>query len=185
MSSHAFGAAWDWRWKNPGPGRTVLDNEVLPWLINNSAELGIQAIHDYTNARIWRSSRGDGKGAYWKPQTVSASSGMGQTWAQWLHIEVHAEAWNDGTAADDKVKGAVDVPKATLARGNRGSQVRKLHDHLLFFKFIDEVKKPEVFTKATEAAVKKLQEAVGAKVDGVYGPGTQAKYTRWLADQNN
>lgn len=181
-SSHAFGAAWDWRWENPGPGRAVLEAEVLPWLIDHSSELGVQAIHDYHGCRIWRSNRGDGKGAYWKPQPASGPTGMGQSWAQWLHIEVTADAWADGTPAAQKVRGAVDVPKATMRRGSRGQQVEKLHSHLLFFKFIDSVKKPAVFTKATEAGVKKLQSTIGVKADGVYGPQTQVAYTRWLAN---
>ena len=39
-SSHAFGAARDWRYENPGPGRQVLLDEALPFLIEIRGKVG-------------------------------------------------------------------------------------------------------------------------------------------------
>lgn len=100
-SSHSYGAALDWRYANPGPGRDVLLRDILPWLVNHSAELGIQALHDYVGSRIWRANRsGDANGG-WKKQ--SPGSQMGQSWAQWIHVEVHPDAWADGRSVEDRI----------------------------------------------------------------------------------
>lgn len=96
-SSHAYGAGADWGWDpftHNGPGRSVLLSEVVPFLIDNSAELGVQAIHDYQGSRIWRSWRPASQGgAGWRPQ--SKASQMGQEWARWIHVEVHKDFWGD------------------------------------------------------------------------------------------
>lgn len=95
-STHGSGAAFDWRYENPGIGRFAMLEEVIPFLINNSGELGVQAIHDYAGCRIWRPPawRADGSDG-WKVQTPGSQ--MGQSWALWLHIEIHPSVWNDGT----------------------------------------------------------------------------------------
>ena len=104
VSSHAYGAAFDWRYENPGPGRAVLLNVIMPWLIANSSELGVQAIHDYAGSRIWRppghSSRsvnGDG----WKAQPKSGN--MGASWAQWIHTETHPDDFGNTTPIADRL----------------------------------------------------------------------------------
>lgn len=98
ISSHAYGAAFDWRYQNPGPGRTVLLAEIIPFLIAHSAELGIQAIHDYAGCRIWRppgtsgrSANGDG----WRKQRKKGN--MGAAWALWIHVETHPDNFGDTT----------------------------------------------------------------------------------------
>ncbi len=55
-SSHAFGAALDAGYgiRHGGPGIEVLEAEILPWLIENSAELGIQRIHQYQRTATGR-----------------------------------------------------------------------------------------------------------------------------------
>jgi hypothetical protein len=104
-SSHAYGAASDWGWSvdtHKGPGRAVLLNEVIPFLIDNSAELGVQAIHDYQSSRIWRSWRSAAEGGPgWRTQ--AAGSQMGQSWAQWIHVEVHKEFWGDGRPVTERL----------------------------------------------------------------------------------
>jgi peptidoglycan hydrolase-like protein with peptidoglycan-binding domain len=94
-STHAYGAALDWRWGNVGAGRRELTREqvvaVIDWLTANALDLGIQQIHDYLVSRIWKIGRG------WEDQQPSKASGMGQRWAKWLHIETHPTAWNDGS----------------------------------------------------------------------------------------
>jgi len=74
---------------------------VLPWLVEHSEELGIQAIHDYYGARIWRSVREGGKRG-WKAQPVKAD--MGASWAKWLHIETTKRGWKDGSRVDGRIR---------------------------------------------------------------------------------
>jgi hypothetical protein len=59
-SSHAFGAAIDWGYggRHKGPGRQVMLEQVLPWLIANAQLLGVQQIHDYGGNRYWQNYRG-------------------------------------------------------------------------------------------------------------------------------
>jgi hypothetical protein len=99
-SSHSFGAAVDWGYGavHNGPGREFVLSNVIPWLISNSAELGVQAIHDYRGARIWRPPGTSGRPADsdgWRDQP--AGSQMGQSWALWLHVETHFDSWADQT----------------------------------------------------------------------------------------
>ena len=77
-SSHAFGAAVDLGYSN----RADLEHTVLPWLIENSQELGIQRIHDYTGKRYWQAGKG------W----VKRSPGDG---GAWIHVETHPTAWGN------------------------------------------------------------------------------------------
>jgi hypothetical protein len=104
ISSHAYGAAFDWRYQNPGPGRTVLLYEIIPFLIANSAELGIQAIHDYAGCRIWRPPGTSGRpviGDCWKKQRKSGN--MGAAWALWIHVETHPDNFGDTTPIADRL----------------------------------------------------------------------------------
>jgi hypothetical protein len=176
-SSHSFGAARDWRYENPGPGRAILLDEVLPFLIEHSKELGIQAIHDYKGGRIWRSNRGDGKGAYWKDQPKS-SSGMGQSWAGWIHIEVHQGAWFDGRSVEDKINQRL-VPAPTLRQGARGPEVLWLAEYMQLLGFTRVTPQP-VFDRRLAAAVGRMQRKVGVKPDKVYGPSTAAAFERYV-----
>lgn len=96
-STHSFGAAWDWRY----PSRAV-GLDVIKWLVANSKELGIQAIHDYYGCTIWRSTRKDGKGG-WKKQPEDKNNGMGQKWATYLHIETTKNAWGNKVPVDKRL----------------------------------------------------------------------------------
>ena len=101
--------AWDWRWDSPGPGRAAAD-EVIEWAIGESANLGIQAVHDYVNARYWKNTVG------WRNARSSPSTGFGQPWSQWLHIERTWDAANDATpidAAANEFFDALPVQQAT------------------------------------------------------------------------
>jgi hypothetical protein len=97
MSSHSYGAAWDWRYPTRKVGVTVAN-----WLVKNSEELGIQAIHDYAGGRIWRSVREGEKGG-WKVQKPNPSTGMGQSWASWLHVETTKASWKTSTRVEDRL----------------------------------------------------------------------------------
>lgn len=95
VSTHSYGAAFDWRYPDASA------NAVIVFLIANSAELGVDAIHDYLRSRIWHAGRtpdlGDAYTAWWRPQTPSTVNGMGQAWANYLHIETHPDAFTTST----------------------------------------------------------------------------------------
>lgn len=109
ISSHASGSACDWRYASPGPGRDVLLREVLPWLIGNSKELGLDALHDYAGDRIWRPPAYRGGGDGWKKQYGSGGQ-MGASWSLWIHVEVHPDFWEDGRSPASKLSIAKPVP---------------------------------------------------------------------------
>lgn len=172
-SSHAFGAAIDWGYgeRHDGPGRTATLEQVVPWLIDNHALLGVQAIHDYGGRRYWRSHVG------WVMRPP------GQGLSDSLHIETTLEAWADKTPVTDrKVGSAAAPPKAkdlnkparTLKRGSTGAEVKKLQTTLATLGFyllaVDGKYGPR-----TQEAVKAYQAANGLEVDGLAGPKTQAK----------
>jgi hypothetical protein len=99
LSSHGSGAATDWRYADPGPGRMVLLNEVLPLFVEDSMELGVQAIHDYAGSRIWRPPGQSGRPLQPSPEcgwkTQSPGPQMGQSWATWIHLECAPSRWDD------------------------------------------------------------------------------------------
>lgn len=108
VSSHR-GAAFDWRYNNPGPGRDYMLTRVLPFLLNFSYELNIQQVHDYWGCRVWKASRvvGGNPDTGWLHQTPGSHSGMmGQSWAAWLHIEAGTWGWYDGRSVTERVGGA-------------------------------------------------------------------------------
>lgn len=96
-SSHSFGAAMDWRYDNRKEGQAA-----IRFLIKNSKELGVQAIHDYYGGTIWRSHRDAPDKGGWKPQPPD-DHGMGQAWAKWLHIETTKSAWGNSTPVDKRL----------------------------------------------------------------------------------
>lgn len=93
LSSHYFGAAWDWRYDNRKKGI-----EAIEYLIQYSQELGVQMIVDYVGGRIWSSSR-----AAWKKAKPS-STGMGQAWASWIHVETTKTQWGNSTPVADRIR---------------------------------------------------------------------------------
>jgi hypothetical protein len=91
--------------------------EMIDWLIEHSAELGIQAVHDYVGSRIWRSARPGGKGG-WLKQAKDAD-GMGQSWGDWIHIEVTEDSWADSRP----VAVRIGANRPTLRQGSTGAAV--------------------------------------------------------------
>lgn len=98
-SSHWNGAAIDAGY--PAELDAVVRDQVAPFLVARSAELNVQAVHDYRRCRIWRAGRtaleADACTAWWKAQKRSRTTGMGQEWCNHLHIEVTPEGWGDDT----------------------------------------------------------------------------------------
>lgn len=104
-STHSYGAALDLGY--PPSMDPVIRDHVAGFLVAWSAELGVQAIHDYRRRRIWRAGRtmdeADGCTRWWKLQVASSKTGMGMAWANHLHVETTpamwlevAEAWERG-----------------------------------------------------------------------------------------
>jgi hypothetical protein len=161
-SSHAFGAALDAGFTN----RTVIDAEVLPFLIAYSEELGIQRIHDYQNKRYWEAGRG------W----VKRSPGQGDAW---LHIETPPSAkWSDSTPIADRLTDAPHKPSTApvapvahtypgkpLRVGSEGPAVVSVQKAL-------KITADGKFGRVTDQHVRTFQKARGLIVDGVVGPTT-------------
>lgn len=160
LSSHSFGAAWDWSYR--GLDRTVADR-VIKFVIDHSAELGVQAVHDYQRSRVWRANRsGDSQGG-WKAQRRDRF-GMGQAWADWLHIEVNDRQWKDGRSVAEKIG---PPPRPVLRRGDRGEQVR-LVQMVLRDKANQSVAVDGRFGVQTEMAVRNVEAFLGVdRPDGV------------------
>lgn len=192
-SMHNWGMAWDWRWADPGPGRKAAD-EVIEWAIAQSARLGIQAVHDYVNARYWKNYAG------WRTATSSASTGFGQPWSQWLHIERTWDAANSSDPIDAAQKAAPVatpapaaaapgaapakfqgvLPTGPLKQGDSGADVARMQDFLRARGFADFTVSDGQFGPRTSAAVRAAQTAFAAQgfytkaIDGIWGPLTAA-----------
>ncbi len=189
-SMHNWGMAWDWRWAAPGPGRQAAD-EVIEFALAESARLGIQAVHDYVNARYWKNNVG------WRTAQSSPANGFGQPWSQWLHIERTWDAANDpdpidaasaraeaaparrvepSTAAASTFDG--ELPTGPVRRGDSGADVARIQDFLRVAGFADFTISDGEFGPRTDAAVRAAQTAFAAKglytkvIDGVWGPTT-------------
>jgi peptidoglycan hydrolase-like protein with peptidoglycan-binding domain len=160
-SSHAFGAALDAGFTN----RTVLDAEILPFLIGYSEELGIQRIHDYQNKRYWEAGKG------W----VKRSPGDGDAW---IHVETHPTAWGNDTPIADRLSESPQSPSnpspaptrptypgKPLRTGSEGDPVKQIQ-HTLGLTVDGR------FGRVTDQAVRTFQRAHGLTVDGVVGPIT-------------
>lgn len=104
-STHAYGAALDWRWGEAINRRRLVD-ETIPFLIDNSLELGVQAIHDYVANRIWRPPGTSGRpadGDGWRDQGNSSDTSMGNPGSVWLHIETTRDRWGDATPVGQRL----------------------------------------------------------------------------------
>lgn len=164
ISTHAFDAL-DWRYQDPGPGRAFTVEWIIPWLIDHSAELGIDAIHDYAGSRIWRAGRtsdvADAHGRWWKQQ--AKGSQMGQAWALWLHIESHRDTYHDARPIPARLAGTPAPPKGItvqfssreLVQGSTGNDVRHWQTRL------------------------NVVGSQGLTIDGQYGPRTATAVRNW------
>ncbi len=89
-SSHSFGAALDYRYDS----RNEATKHILPWLVKNSKELGIQVIQDYVGCAIWSPHKG------WR--IVGKDGEFGQSWATWFHIETTKTDWKNGARIESR-----------------------------------------------------------------------------------
>lgn len=189
-SAHSHGAAIDQNY----PDRVSAKSQIIPFLIDNSDELGIQAIHDYVGSRIWRAGRtknpADAHTIWWKPNTTAA--GMGDPNAKYLHIETTKTDWGRITAISVRLGTTDPVPEPippsgaavftrTIKPGDEGADVA----------FVQTVwRAPGAATgdktivvdgrngPITVARTKLVQQASGLTADGIIGPKTQAVVMR-------
>jgi hypothetical protein len=162
-SAHAFGAAQDMGYRN-GPSRAVIESEVIPFLEQHAAQLGLQRIHDYWAKRYWQAGKG------W----IGRPPGNGH---DWLHIETTEEAWSDGRSVEERIGSAAPAPAApkaakpaawrTVKKGSKGEAVKKVQ--AVVGATVD-----GQFGPRTETAVRAYQAQHGLVSDGVVGPVTAA-----------
>lgn len=170
-SSHAFGAAHDYSYRQ-GPDRSVIENDVIPWLVDNAELLGIQRVHDYWGRRYWQIGRG------WIERPPGAKNDH-------LHVEVTPDTWDWNTPIEQRLK---DGPPATTPasqpagapkysgkvtrRGsNAAARVRAIQQ-ALNDKGHNAGPVDGKFGPMTEAACKRFQTAAGLTPDGLVGPKT-------------
>jgi hypothetical protein len=180
-SSHGFGAAQDHSYATVG--RVVAVQEILPWLIDNSKELGISAIHDYFGCRIWHAGRG------WKDQTPASqggSQGMGTTWATYFHLETTPDQWHNGNPLEDRFGPVIPEPvpptpmpggfvHATVKLGDVNADVYTLQLVLRKVAGNTNIIVDGNFGTVTDTGLKGFQAWFSLTADGVAGPKTWAK----------
>lgn len=88
VSTHAYGAALDWRYDT-----RVAAKNAMKELVNNSAEWGVQMIVDYVGCTVWTPKHG------WRKREPD-KWGLGQPWAKWLHVETTKKSWSDSRELD-------------------------------------------------------------------------------------
>lgn len=154
-SSHAFGAAADLGYTD----RPQLDATILPWLIANSRELGIQRIHDYQRKRYWEAGKG------W----VAKSPGDGNAW---IHVETHVDDWGNDTPIEARLSTtplpSMPYPGKPVKNGSKGADVEAVQK-------VVGVTPDGKFGVVTGAAVKNWQSLHDLKPDGIVGPITWAR----------
>lgn len=186
-STHAYGAALDYRFdRHPDvqarewPGRATLDAEIIPFIINNSLELGVDAIID--DRRSWRPP------AYRDRIGQSHDDGwrtVRTRYYGWIHIEVLPGAFEDGRTVEEKLGGVPgpapkppavshpwkrfvdESPKPVLRVGSKGEYVRHIQDVMKVYG--QDVAVDGHFGPQTDSRVKDVQRFWGLAVDGVVG----------------
>lgn len=189
-SSHSHGAATDRRYFEAGRARAL--SEILPWLIDNSRELHVQAIHDYFGSRIWRAGRtsntADAYSAWWRTQKPDKNTGMGQSWAVYFHIETTRSGWSDSTPIAQRLGVVVPPPQPIPPAVDPSTGVKFMHKTIRKGDVGPDVYGAQVvlrhkagqanvvcdggFGAQTDAAVRNVQAWFNLHVDGVVGPET-------------
>ena len=176
-STHAYGAALDWRFDaHPDmkarvwPGRQALEYEILPFLIENSLELGIVGIIDDGRSwrpPAWRDSKSQGHDGGWR-------SVKSRYWG-WIHIEIHIDDFEDGRTVDEKLGVRPSPSIGGSTKGNVPQQ--SVHP---WQRFIDTSPKPVLRVGSEGEFVRYIQEVskeynVDIAVDGHFGTQTEAR----------
>jgi len=195
LSVHSTGRACDLGYKD----RKAAE-QAWEWMLANAAALGIEEIHDYAFdpdgggpgkpwGRGFRCSRGEGaRGVKIYDEKVNAGTPGGK----WLHFELSPEmadnpakleaAWNKiaPPAAVAATKPVLITPNPATAKSTGGrpaptpAPAAPKPAPAAADKFPGDIKKG-----AKGAAVKKVQQKIGATVDGDYGAKTEAAVKAW------
>jgi hypothetical protein len=190
-SVHWWGAATDRNY----PDRLTAKNVIIPFLIDNSHELHVQAIHDYFGSRIWRAGRtssvADAHTSWWKTNTTA--EGMGDAWATYFHIETNPEGWGDAVDISARLglapppvnppplppSGVAIVFPRVIKPGMEGPDVAMVQTVIRAPGAVGGSKTIIVDGKygaQTVTAVKNIQTAFKLTPDGIIGPQTQAVF---------
>ena len=107
-STHSWGAALDF---TANGGWDTNFNQIAAFLIENSEELGINALHDYR-----RVAHPDGtvRGRIWKPIVGWRPSNIGSA-GTWIHIEVRPGKYGDGRTVEARLTSNVVGPDGCTA----------------------------------------------------------------------
>ncbi len=167
-SSHSFGAAHDYSYRN-GPDRSVIESEVIPFLVDNFEVLGIQRVHDYWARRYWHVGKG------WIGRPPGARNDH-------LHVEVTPETWHWATPISDRLGGtpppsnpvasSEPYPGQSTKRGSSAKARIRLIQQQLIAKGENPGPVDGMFGRLTEASVRRYQAAQGLTIDGIVGPQT-------------
>jgi hypothetical protein len=157
-----------------GPDRSVIETEVIPWLVDNAPVLGIQRVHDYWAQRYWQAGRG------WIDRPPGGRNDH-------LHVETTAEAWADARPVDERlathtVPAAPSAPSATwkaVRLGDKGDAVRQVQTVLRDAGYKNSSGRAPIvvdgqFGPTTDKRVRQYQKANRLVVDGIVGPKTAA-----------
>ena len=171
MSVHATGRAGDLSWRGSpyrGTGNYQDAVRMMEWLEEHADGLGIEAIFDYypkPYGRGWKCDR-----SAWDNYSKKAFSGV--PGGDWVHIEISNEWADDPQHYIDYFKehlgDSVEVKPAPAKKTSKAPSGRK----------------PWLQVGSKGAEVKKVQELVGATVDGDYGPKTEAAVKKWQAEHD-
>lgn len=185
MSVHATGRAGDLSWRGaPYRGTGNYDDAVkmMDWLTEHADALEIEAIFDYYPAPWGRGYKCDRDA--WNVYDKKAFSGA--PGGDWVHVEVSNRYADDPQFyidyfkehlgdADVKPAPAKKTPKKPAGKdpwlqvGSKGEEVKKVQE--IVGATVD-----GDFGPKTEAAVKKWQAEHDQHVDGIWGPGSQSHY---------
>lgn len=170
-SVHGTGRAGDNSWRGEpyrGTGNYDSAKAACDFLVEHADELGLEFLCDYfpkPHGRAWRCDRNA-----WMDYTKHTVSGA--PGGDWIHWEI------DNAAADDPDRivkvfedalgpapEEVKVPAKKTTKAPAG-------------------KKPWLQVGSKGAEVKKVQEIIGAKADGDYGPKTEQAVKNWQAEHD-
>lgn len=172
-SVHATGRAGDLSWRGApyrGPGNYEAACKMMDFLAANADALFVEAIFDYYPAphgRGWKCDR-----AAWQVYDKPAFSGA--PGGDWVHVEVSNAKADDPQYYIDTMKRLLGEPPKAVAP----APAKKTPS-------APPGKKPWLQVGSKGAAVKKVQELVGADpVDGDYGRKTEAAVKAYQAEHD-
>lgn len=158
-SIHGTGRAIDLSYRGgtyPGCGNRKTAVKWIDWLVEHAEDLQIELIVDYAYkplGRGWKCDRNK-----WRRYARKTITGGGQSWADWIHIEISPDVADDPdyyrvVFAELKGKPAEQAPPKMTFVPYRGKPIRR--------------------GEKDRDLVRSIQKVVGAKQDGYFGPKTE------------